>query len=390
MKKILFIHHTSGWGGSANSLIKLIEYLDKSEYETKVLLLKKSEIEERLLEKGIKYQIAASPFYRKYYQFFPHSEAGYLHWYNIIKFLKLSILWLLSRYYFSARELALHDFNIIHFNTSVLTDWLSPARKRGKVIMHLREPFRKGRLDFLNPFFKSVIKRNTDKIIAISQDNSKRLGLQFKTEIVYNYSEIPLSKPADGSYSSGIVLYLGGSSTSKGFYTMVDALDYLDYNVKVYFGGKYVFKDKPHHPVKYLKYYISNDRKRAKAIKKILEYSRAELIGLINDTDKYMDMMCCLVSPFALPHFSRPVIEAHLHRKPVIGSDVEGMDEIIENDENGLIIPRNNPEELASAINRITADWGKARELGEAGYVIAIKKFTPLNIKQIEKIYSTL
>ncbi len=349
-----------------------------------------SEIEDRLLEKGIKYRIATSVFYREYYQFFPHSEAGYIHWYNIIKFLKLSILWILSRYYFSARELALHEFNIIHFNTSVLTDWLSPAHKKGKVIMHVREPFRKGGLDFLNPLFRSVIRRNTDKIIAISQDNANRLGLQLKTEIVYNYSDIPLSKPADNSYSSGIVLYLGGSSTSKGFYTLVDALDYLDNNVKIYFGGKYVFKDKPHNLLKYLKYCISNDRNRAKAIKKISEHPRAELVGLINDTDKYMDEMCCLVSPFAVPHFSRPAIEAHLHRKPVIGSDVKGMDEIIKDDENGLIIPCNNPEELASAINKITADSKKAREFGEAGYKIAVQKFTPLNIKQIENIYSTL
>ena len=122
MIKILFVHHASGWGGAPNSMIKLINSLDKSQYNVEVLLLKHSIVAEKLAENGIKYKVAESFFYRRYYQYFTHSEADYLKWYQVYRFLKLSILWLLSRYYYAKKELLMHDYDIVHLNSSVLSD----------------------------------------------------------------------------------------------------------------------------------------------------------------------------------------------------------------------------------------------------------------------------
>jgi len=389
LKKILFIHHTAGRGGASNSLVKLINYLDKTKYDAEVLLLKNSEIEDKLVENGIKYSIAGSVFYRKYYRFFAHSEAGYVRWYRVFRFFRLGTSWILSRYFFSKKELARHEFDIVHLNSSSLTDWLAPAKKRGETVIHIREPFRKGRLDLLRFFFRRTIKKYADQVIAISKDNARRINLPGKTKIIYNYSEIPAVVPSESSYSSKKVLYLGGSDTSKGFFVLVKALDYLDEDVKVYFGGKYV-NDKHDNLIQYLKFILSNGKKRNSAIIKITNYVNAKIIGHTHDTGDFLEEVCCLVSPFKVPHFSRPVIEAHLHRKPAIGSDVEGMDEIIKHNENGLIVPKNNPEALAAAINELTADIEKAKRFGEEGYKIAVQKFTPRNIKQIEHIYSRL
>jgi glycosyltransferase involved in cell wall biosynthesis len=390
MKKLLYIHHTAGWGGAPNSLIKLIKSLDSTKYEEEVLLLKNSIIADKLAEKGIKYRVAESIFYKRYYHYFAHSEAGYVKWYQVYSFFKFSILWILSRYIFAKKELAKYEFDLVHLNSSVLTDWLAPAKTKGKVIIHIREPFRKGKLDILHPFFKSQISKYADRIIAISEDNARRLGIPSKTIVIYNYSEIPKSLPPESSYASKKVLYLGGSSTSKGFYTLVEALDYLDENVKVYFGGKYARRIKSHNLIQILKTILSKEKKRNAAIRKIENHPNAILLDLVHNVNDYLDEVCCLVSPFIVPHFSRPVIEAHLHKKPAIGSDVEGMDEIIEHEKNGLIVPKNNPKSLAEAIVLLTRDSEKAKRYGSDGYNIAIKNFTPRNIQQIESIYNQL
>ncbi|HAF30083.1 MAG TPA: hypothetical protein DCG75_13665 [Bacteroidales bacterium] len=390
MKKILYIHHAAGWGGPTNSLIKLINGLDKSKYKAEVLLLKNSMVADKLAENGIKYRVAESKFYKKYYQFFAHSEAGYVKWYNIYGFAIQAISWILSRYIFARKELEKCEFDIVHLNSSVLTDWLAPAKEKGKVIIHVREPFRKGKLDIIHHFFKSLIIKYADQIIAISQDNAIRIGIPTKTEVIYNYSEIPDNLPSKESYASKKVLYLGGSSTSKGFYTLVDALDYLDTQVKVYFGGKYVTNSKPKSLVQYMRLYLSKQKKRNSAIRKINNHPNAILIGLVHNTHDYFEEVSCLVSPFIVTHFSRPVIEAHLHRKPAIGSDVEGMEEIIEHEINGLIVPRNNPRALADAINGLTTDSQKTKLYGENGYNTAVIKYTSTNILLFEILYDKL
>ena len=75
------------------------------------------------------------------------------------------------------------------------------------------------KIDFLHPIFKHQMHKYADKIIAISHDNSSRIGIPEKTEIIYNYAEISKKKQNLASYESKRFLYLGGSLEIKGFYT---------------------------------------------------------------------------------------------------------------------------------------------------------------------------
>lgn len=54
--------------------------------------------------------------------------------------------------------------------------------------------------------------------------------------------------------------------------------------------------------------------------------------------------------------FGMTIIEAMSRGIPVIGSNVGGVPNIIEDSENSLLVPPNNPKELASAINRLISD----------------------------------
>lgn len=390
---VLFIHHAVGWGGAPINMINIINGLDKTRFSAHVLLLKDSIVTEKLTESKIPYTIVSSKFYKKFYKYLGHSEAGYIKWYQIVKFFKLAVSWLLSNRIYAIKELNKFQPDVIHLNSSVLTDWLSPSSKKSKVIIHVQEPLRKGNFDCLFYFFNLQMKKYADIIIAISNDNANRINIPEKTKVIYNYASIPDLPPKIESYHSKKALYLGGAAYIKGFYTLVDSLKYLDEDIIVYFGGNYstqhvaglkgILK-------KILNKVSSKRRKREVALKEMRFSKTAIEIGLIPNVDKYLDEMCCLISPFSTPHFSRPVIESHLHRKPVIGSDVQGMDEIVLHNINGIIVPVNNPLKLAEAINYLCNNPSIAQSMGEAGFKTAFKLFSPINIEQFSRIYESL
>lgn len=391
MKKILFICHAQGWGGAPNSMIQLINSLDSLQYDVVVLLLKNSIVAERLAENKIKFKVADSIFYRKYYHYFTHSEAGYVKWFQIFRFTKLGLFWLLSRYYFAKKELEKHEFDIAHLNSSVLTDWLSPSKKKGKVIIHIREPYRKGKFDVLHPFFTSQIRKYADQIIAISKDNSKRINIPEKTEVIYNYAEISKTFPSESSYSSKKVLYLGGASYIKGFYTLVKALDYLDKDVKVYFGGTYAVSRSSKNIIKRILKFITCYRKKQKAaIKKMQMHPNAIVLGMIHEVDKYLNEVCCLVSPFTVTHFSRPIIEAFARRKPAIASRIKGIEEMIDDGKNGILVEAGDAKSLSDAINFLCNHPKISKKMGDNGYEVAKNKYSQKNIRYINEIYENL
>lgn len=388
--KILFIHHAAGWGGAPINMLNIINSLDKSKYQVHVLLIKDSIVSDKLKKNNISYSIAQSKFYKKYYQYFTHSEAEYVKFYQIFKFIRLSLIWLLSRYFFSKRELKNFEFDIIHLNSSVLTDWLAPTAKLGKVIVHVQEPFRKGKFDLLHYFFRLQYKKYADHILAISHDNARRINIPEKTTVIYNFAKLPGIAPKLDSYRSKRFLYVGGAAYIKGFYTMVDALDYLDDEIIIIFAGDYSspYRQKTFRTT--VKKALGKGRKKQLAIQRMKKHKNAVEVGLVTDIGPLLQECCCLISPFTVPHFSRPVIESFLYQKPVIVSDVDGMQEIVDSNLNGFVFQKGNPKELAELINILAKHPERCIKMGKNGYEKAILSFTNRNVDQILNVYQKI
>lgn len=384
-KKILFIHHAQGWGGAPINMIKIINSLDKSKYSIEVLLITDSIVSHLLRENNISYKIAKAKFFKRFYKYYCHIVPANTRWYQPIRQFKLIISWLLSRYYYASKELKNHEFDIVHLNSSVLTDWLAPCKAKGKVVMHIQEPLSKGYFGLRHYFFTNQMRRYSDKIIAISKDNARRVGLLKKTTVIYNFTGIPDNLPEcyHNSENSKTILYLGGAAKIKGFYTLVNALPYIEPDIKVIFAGNYPSKQG-------LKKLLPKNIKHAKAFQKMRNKPNAIEVGLVKEVSDLIRSCTVMVSPLSVEHFSRPVIEAFAHKKPVIGSNVEGMDEIIDHNVNGLIVKKNSPRELAGTINYICSNPVIAKKMGEMGYQKALELFSPKNVKQIEKIYDNL
>ena len=115
------------------------------------------------------------------------------------------------------------------------------------------------------------------------------------------------------------------------------------------------------------------------------------MIGSFSSIGNLLQESTLLISPFTVPHFSRPVIEAFAYGKPVIVSDVVGMDEVVEDQINGLIIKKNNANALADAINTLVNKPELLKKMGINGRSKAIELYSPkVNILKIESMYHEL
>ncbi len=371
-------------------MIKIICSLDPAEYSTEVLLLKDSLVSKKLAEYGIKYQVAQSWFYRYLYKYYSHTEVGYVKWYEFFKIIYLTWSWLLSRFIFAPMVIRSYNVDIIHLNSSVLTDWLAPCSSIAKVVMHVREPFSDGNFGIRSRFFRFQMRKYASSIVTISLDNARRLGLEGKMKVVYNYTEMSGEAPKLASYSCKKFLYVGGASYIKGFHILVNSLEYLVQGITVLFIGNYPVKKDNSFVIKVLQFvFYPRSFIRDKAIRKMRASPNAVEIGLVGDIRTYLDEVCCLVSPFVIPHFSRPIIESYAYHKPVIATNIQGMDEIVKNWETGILV-NPDPLELAKSINFIADHPEESKKMGKEGYRIARKKFTAENIKQFTKIYDSL
>jgi len=60
-------------------------------------------------------------------------------------------------------------------------------------------------------------------------------------------------------------------------------------------------------------------------------------------------------------------VEAMMHAKPIVASDLEGLAELVEDGRTGLLVPPDDPDRLAAALLRLLADPALRHDMGQAG-----------------------
>ena len=382
-KKVLFIHHAEGIGGSSISMINLIKYIDKSIFEVKVLLLKSSEVCSLLEDNYIEYSVAPYKFYNKYYHYYPiykHKKNIFDILYNLYEML----CWLLSRFFFSNKLLDIYEADIIHLNSLVLTDFLHASHKKAITILHLREVINDGFLGLNKKYNRNIINKYCDHIISISYDNAKHLNLLEKTTVIYNHiSNIStIDEPNDSYKEEKSVLYLGGANLIKGFDILVKSLEYLDKDIIVYFAGNY-----PHTKVYGINILKKIKNKKMQQLLRIMRSSANAIeIGIIKDIQTYLKRVCCVVAPASIEHFQRPILESYLMKKPIIVTNICGIDELVEDGKTGIVVPIRCPTELAKGINYICNNSIEREKMGVNGFKKYYSNFIQ-SFDNINKIY---
>ncbi|TRO58069.1 glycosyltransferase family 1 protein [Candidatus Bathyarchaeota archaeon] len=88
--------------------------------------------------------------------------------------------------------------------------------------------------------------------------------------------------------------------------------------------------------------------------------------------------------------FGLTILEANASGKPVIGSNIGGIPGILTDNDNGILVPPNNPTLLADAICRLSNDDKLRERMGERGRQIAIMHDWSRVAAETEKIYFEL
>ena len=74
--------------------------------------------------------------------------------------------------------------------------------------------------------------------------------------------------------------------------------------------------------------------------------------------------------------FPTTVKEAFFLNVPVIGTNIGGIPELIIDNETGILIPPDNPEKLAQAVNELLSDKQKAQKLAANGNIFVKNNMT--------------
>lgn len=81
------------------------------------------------------------------------------------------------------------------------------------------------------------------------------------------------------------------------------------------------------------------------------------------------------------------ILEAMAQKRPVIGSDISGIPEVIIHEKTGILVPQRNAQKLAEAIERLSTDPKLAADMGERAAELVSSQFNaPENTSQLSTL----
>ena len=83
-----------------------------------------------------------------------------------------------------------------------------------------------------------------------------------------------------------------------------------------------------------------------------------------------------VVVPSRMESLPTTIKEAFYLNIPVVGSNVGGIPELIIDNKTGLLIPSENPDKLADAVNELLSNTEKAKKLANNGMDFVKKNMT--------------
>jgi glycosyltransferase involved in cell wall biosynthesis len=94
---------------------------------------------------------------------------------------------------------------------------------------------------------------------------------------------------------------------------------------------------------------------------------RVLLAGRAGDVKPLLKRASLFIHPARWEGFGLVVLEAMLAGRAVVATNVSAIPEIVIDGETGLLVPPDDPEALAHAIDRLLSDGGERERLGDAG-----------------------
>lgn len=281
-----------------------------------------------------------------------------------------------------------YDIKIVHIHTASYSSFyrkcvfinLSKIFCK-KVILHVHGG---GLIDFYhaNPKF---IKRNYNKvdlIIAITKHSERFIrenGLSTNIVRIGNTVTKPISV-YDRMYDNTLIkfLFLGVISPKKGVYDLVKVItNYKELfvnKIELHIGG------------------VDNDNKLKQLILDTKTDKLIRYYGWCNTELKTKLLQECniLILPSYIEALPVSIIEGMTYKMAIIGSNVGGIPDLVEQRKNGILITPGNLEEIKSAIDFFIANPEKIIEYGKCSFEKSQEYYPEVIEQKLTNIYKNL
>jgi glycosyltransferase involved in cell wall biosynthesis len=370
--RVLYTNTPTYIGGAEISLLTLMRHLDPQRYTPLLMTSGAGQLTEDALKYEIKTVVQGFPWFRKRYPW--RYPASIIQMMNTIHQERVSL---------------------VHTNCDCSLRYAMHACQWSRIpyVSHVR--------DFVRTWFQPANVAALNRASAVIA-NSKAVaeacihaGVEsFRLNVIYNPVDVTLYQQAgdinpdelrrdlglpDDAFVVGIV---GQFHVVKGHSELVQA-------------APRILRAIPHAHFAVVGEAFTPD---SKTVKEQLEHSIADadltryfhFLGYRHDLSRVMRSFDVLAVPSWTEPFGRVVVEGLAAGCSVVGTDVGGIPEIIEDGFNGLLIPPKDPDRLAEAIIGLAQNSTTRRRLAEAGLRSAQRFDVGQHVIQIQALYDTV
>ena len=333
-KNILLLHSSNDLYGASKIFLQLIDLFITRDFNVHVVLPEKGKLDSFLIEKNIKIEYNELGVLRK----------KYLNPLGLINrlFSNINAIKFLSNY------IKNHSIGLVYTNTStILSGGISAKKNNIPSLFHIHEIPRGNK--FYEFFSGKIINRISHKVLVVS-NSVKNHWLknidEYKIERVYNgiiFKKIDSIIKLDSDQDDFVITSVARLIPYKGHCYFIDIANEL---IKKSIKFKFLIVGDS------LSSYLSYEKSVKQKVKGLGLENQIKFLGFRNDVSSILKQSDLFIHPAIAPDPLPTVLFESLYNDlPTVATNLGGAIEILDNGNNGLLIPYNDPKKAANLIN---------------------------------------
>jgi len=333
-KNILLLHSSNDLYGASKIFLQLIDLLTKNGFDVHIIIPEKGMLDDFLIKKDIKIEYFELGVLRK----------KYLNPLGLINRLVTNI----KAIAFLSKYIKDHSIDLVYTNTSTILSGGIAAKKNGvPSLFHIHEiPTGNKLYEFLSGKIINII---SNKVLTVS-NSVKKHWLKYiddkKIERIYNgiifsktNSLIKLERDQDDFVITSVARII----PYKGHGYLIDIANEL---IKKSTKFKFLIVGDT------LSSYVSYEKSVKQKVKDLGLENQIKFLGFREDVSSILKQSDLFIHPAISPDPLPTVLFESLHNDlPSVATNLGGAIEILDNGNNGLLIPYNDPKKAADLIN---------------------------------------
>ena len=333
-KKLLLLHSSNDLYGASKIFLQLIDLLTKNGFDVHIIIPEKGMLDDFLIKKDIKIEYLELGVLRK----------KYLNPLGLINRLVTNI----KAIAFLSKYIKDHSIDLVYTNTSTILSGGIAAKKNGiPSLFHIHEiPIGNKLYEFLSGKIINII---SNKVLTVS-NSVKKHWLKYiddkKIERIYNgiiFSKTDSLIKLERDQDDFVITSVARIIPYKGHGYLIDVANEL---IKKSTKFKFLIVGDT------LPSYVSYEKSVKQKVKDLGLEDQIKFLGFRNDISGILKQSDLFIHPAIAPDPLPTVLFESLHNDlPTVATNLGGAIEILDNGNNGLLIPYNDPKKAANLIN---------------------------------------